>query len=199
MPSMLAVRMAGFITQASGALPPAPAVADLRALATKYRALADLRSRRDGDGAPATKHELRALADEFPGCLRELDTLGEAEIARRARACDAAAAGAATQPWLSWIWCYHCMLRAALALKRGAPDRKPLSAARLKAHAEALSRSTGLALTPAFAAAVLHPPRGRLGSTIVRAVAELFAVPAPMVTAALMPSRRPGPSQPTIS
>jgi hypothetical protein len=45
----------------------------------------------------------------------------------------------------------------------------------------------------------MHPPRGRLGSTIVQAVAELFAVSAPMVTAVLIPARRPAPSQPSIS
>ena len=58
----------------------------LDAMARKYRALVALRARRDGGGAAATRDELRALAAEFPGCLRELDTLGPEELGRRAAA-----------------------------------------------------------------------------------------------------------------
>ena len=58
--------------------------AALRALARKYERLASWRARRDGGGPAATRDELRALAAEFPGCLRELDPLGAAELGRRA-------------------------------------------------------------------------------------------------------------------
>ena len=60
-----------------------PPEAVLRALARKYQRLAGWRGQRDG-GSSATRDELRALAAEFPGCLRELDTLGAEELARRA-------------------------------------------------------------------------------------------------------------------
>ena len=49
-----------------------PPEATLRALARKYLRLAAWRGQRDG-GSSATRDELRALAAEFPGCLRELD------------------------------------------------------------------------------------------------------------------------------
>jgi hypothetical protein len=92
------------------------------ALARKYRALAALRARRDSDGAPATREELRALAAEFPGCLRELDTLGAAELARRAAAC----ARGAHEPWMDWIAAYHDEVRRALATRAaGARVRAP--------------------------------------------------------------------------
>jgi hypothetical protein len=55
--------------------PPEADLPDLRALARKYERLAGWRGQRDG-GSSATRDELRALAAEFPGCLRELDTLG---------------------------------------------------------------------------------------------------------------------------
>ena len=87
------------------------------ALARKYRALAALRARRDGDGAPATRDELRVLAAEFPGCIRELDTLGAAELTRRATAC----AGGAHEPWMDWIAAYHDEVRRALAARATAP------------------------------------------------------------------------------
>jgi hypothetical protein len=91
----------------------------LDALARKYRALAALRARRDGGGEPATRGELRALAREFPGCLRELDTLGRPELARRAMAAAAAAAGGAREPWMDWIASYHALMSEALAARAG--------------------------------------------------------------------------------
>jgi hypothetical protein len=79
--------------------------------------LAALRVRRDEGGAPATREELRALAAEFPGCLRELDTLGPGELARRATTAAAAAAGGAREPWMDWIAAYHTMMADALAAR----------------------------------------------------------------------------------
>ena len=72
--------MTGTRDASSGATAATPDRLD--AIARKYRALVALRARRDGGGAPATRDELRALATEFPGCLRELDTLGPGERAR---------------------------------------------------------------------------------------------------------------------
>jgi hypothetical protein len=89
----------------------------LAALARKYGALLALRGRRDGGGAPATRQELRVLAGEFPGCLRELDTLGRDELARRAAAVAAAAAGGPREPWMDWIASYHALMAEALAAR----------------------------------------------------------------------------------
>ena len=99
----------------------------LAALARKYAALVALRARRDGGGAAATREELRALAAEFPGCLRELDTLGVKELARRAEAAATAASGGAREPWMDWIAAYHALMSDALGARaRGetvdAPD-----------------------------------------------------------------------------
>src|SRR3954470_18696341 len=95
----------------------APAPETLDALAGKYRALLALRTRRDQGGAPATRAELRALAARFPGCLRELDTLGGDELARRAAAATAAAAGGTCEPWMDWIAAYHALMSDALAAR----------------------------------------------------------------------------------
>jgi hypothetical protein len=48
-------------------------------------------------------------------------------------------------------------------------------------------------LDPAFAAAVLAPPGGRVGVVVLRALAARFGVPAPTIAAALFPTRRPSP------
>jgi len=151
--------------------------ATLADLARKYGALAALRSRRDGGGPAATRDELRALATEFPGCLRELDTLGAAEIARRAAACAGAAAGAPSEPWMAWIAAYHALVTRALGARAGRADRT----------------ARGSAAADAFEAAALVPPEGRVNVVVLREIGARFGVPAEAVAAALFPVRRTSP------
>lgn len=141
----------------------------IEALARKYRRLADLRGRRDGDGSgpAATRAELRALAAEFPGALRELDTLGAPELRRRADACAAAAAGQPAEPWMLWIDRFHELMRRAL---------------------QARARGAG---ADAFERDALAPPDGRMLPLVLSEVAAAFGEPLDRVAAALFPSRRP--------
>jgi hypothetical protein len=144
---------------------------DAAALARKYQALVALRGRRDSGGAPAGRDELRALAAEFPGCLRELDTLGGAELSRRAAAAAAAAAGGAREPWMAWIAAYHALMTEALAARaRGAAGER-----------DELAR------------AALDPPEGRLNVVVLRALGERFGVAAATIADTLFPPRRPSP------
>lgn len=166
---------------------------DLRALARKYRALARLRRRKDGGDDRTTRATLRALAREFPGCLRELDTLGPTEIARRARAAAAAATGRGKRaPWMAWIAAYHRLMRAALNVKRATGRRRGAGD-----DAEGLAREAGadagVAIDAAFVALVARPPGGRVGPVVLREIGRRFAVPAADVAAALFPLRRPSP------
>jgi hypothetical protein len=158
---------------------PAFEAADLRALARKYQALARLRTRRDEGGTPATRAELRALAAEFPGCLRELDTLGPAEIARRAALCTEAAAGAGAgpepEPWMAWIAGYHRLMAKAFAARARPGGRRP-------------RRGDDL-----FVRAALAPTGGRLNVVVLRTLAAEFDVPATTIAHALFPVRRPSP------
>ena len=100
----------------------APTREVLDGLADKYRALLALRTRRDEGGAPATRAELRALAARFPGCLRELDTLGRDELGRRVAAAAAAAMDGTREPWMDWIAAYHALLSDALAARARGED-----------------------------------------------------------------------------
>jgi hypothetical protein len=97
---------------------PALAADDLARLARKYATLTALRQRRDGTDLLPARETLRALAQEFPGCLRELDTLGLPELRRRAEVTAAALDGAPQEPWMAWILAFHARLAAALAEKR---------------------------------------------------------------------------------
>ena len=171
---------------ADAAAPVGPA-----ALARKYAALVELRRRRDAGGDPSGGGALRALAAEFPGCLRELDTLGLAELERRARAATAAVVGGSPPPWMDWIDGYHALMRAALALR--APERGRAAGADSRALAAREARGRGEAPGGLFEAEVLAPPRGRMGVVVMRALAARFGVPAATIAAALFPLRRPSP------
>src|SRR4051812_35137956 len=74
-----------------------------------------LELRHELQGAPdaAMRARLKQLAKEFPGALRELDTLPTDEIERRM-------AARADEPWVRWMCRFHTLMRAALQLRRGA-------------------------------------------------------------------------------
>lgn len=140
-------------------------------LARKYAALAALRGRRDGQGPPATRGELRELAAEFPGCLRELDTLGPDELARRARVVAGVAGGAAPEPWMHWIAAYHEAMRQVLVARaHGAAGQ-----------GSKVGRTAG--------------SEGRLNVVILRRLALHFGVPAETIAHTLFPVRRASPYQ----
>lgn len=171
--------------------PPSPAAADLVELARKYDTLAELRGRRDG-GELASRETLRELAARHPGCLRELDTLGGAELARRARAAQEAADGGAREPWMSWVWAYHGVMRAALDLKRTLGRGRPRPA-QLPALAARAREVAGLPLLESFVDAVVTPPQRRLGVAVLRLLGELYGQPPAAISATLFPARRPAP------
>jgi len=172
--------------------PPCPDAADLLELAEKYQALAGLRAQRDGSTTQASRATLRALADRHPGCLRELDTLGPVEIDRRAQAARAAAAGGPREPWMAWIWAYHRLMRATLAVKRAIGRGQP-RADELQALVNEARRIAGFALDTGFVLAVASPPQRRIGVVVLHLLAELFATPAAAIAQNLFPPRRPSP------
>ena len=158
--------MTGTRDASSGATATTPDRLD--AIARKYRALVALRARRDGGGAPATRDELRVLATEFPGCLRELDTLGPGELGRRAAAAAAAAAGGAREPWMEWIVGYHALMSEALAVR-----------------AQGAAGAAGD--RDALAASALAPPEGRLNVMVLRELGARFGVAAATIAETLFP------------
>jgi len=174
--------------------PPSPGADDLRELAQKYRQLAELRARRDrGAKAEAElRHRLRGLSARAPGCLRELDTLGGSELERRAAAAEQAARGGPREPWMAWIWAYHCLMRAALALKRQVGSRPP-AAPRARALAAEASALAGFAVDGAFVRAVARPPHGRVGVLVLQRLGVLYGAAPAAIAAALFPVRRPSP------
>lgn len=170
----------------------APDSAALEALSRKYRALCALRGQRDDSGERATRETLRELSREFPGSLRELDTLGAEELARRAEATARAAKGGPSEPWMAWIDAYHALMRATLFIKEhlSGNDLPDETAREL---AESASWLSGSALDAAFVHAVAAPPEGRIGIVVLREVARLFDHPTETIARTLFPVRRPSP------
>jgi hypothetical protein len=201
-------------------------VNDRAALLRKYRLLASWRLARDEDDhstevGRANRAALKALAEEFPGALRELDLLGLPEIKRRIgrltppglrrgqRAAKRAgqnwlserAASRLTDNqdlksdrWIAWILAYHSLMRAALVTKRTLGRARPSPTA-VDQLAKTATTIAGVRLDESFVHDVARPPGGRLAIVVLRAVARRFDVSPVRVSATLFPPRRPAPYQ----
>ncbi len=164
------------------------APAELHELAAKYRRLSELRAERDAGHTTATLAGLRQLATLYPGCLRELDTLGADELRRRIDSAEAAARGQSAETWMAWILVYHRVLRAALWLK--GPDGRFTPLDEQLARARRIANET---LLPAFVRDAARPPQGRLGVVVLAVLAERFRTPPRTIAQTLFPLRRPSP------
>ncbi|HEY3593247.1 MAG TPA: hypothetical protein VGL13_05215 [Polyangiaceae bacterium] len=163
----------------------------LRALSRKYRTLGEWRRTRERDGGLAEPAALRALAREFPGALRELDTLPLDEIERRVEALERAAAAAATERWMEWMHGYHVTMRAALFVKARVARRASDEVDAIELAALASERS-GIAVDESFVRAVAAPPAGRLNRAVFERLGAAFGVSPDEIWETLFPSRRPG-------
>ncbi|HMI87358.1 MAG TPA: hypothetical protein VK550_24890 [Polyangiaceae bacterium] len=172
---------------------------ELTCLARKYDALADLRDRREQGAGVAPRAELRALAREFPGALRELDTLPRAEIERRRASLREALLGDAPAPWMTWMVAYHATMRAALFVKarlaraRDVPTDRAASALpreTARAIAEDAARHSALPIDEAFVQAVARPPARRVNAAVFERLGRELGVPADEMWQALFPTRR---------
>ena len=140
----------------------------------------------------AERGTLRALAKEFPGALRELDTLALAEIARRRRALSRAARGGAIESWMAWMVAYHATMRAALVIKVKLGKSRPISDATMRAVITDAARRTGVHADRSLVRSVARPPQGRLNVVVFERLGQKFALPADEIWQALFPARRAG-------
>lgn len=132
----------------------------------------------------------RALAAEFPGCLNELDTLPLETLDARAASLAGAAAGGPVEPWMEWLWGYHALLRAALALKPRVARGPELDLARAERLAREASASAGVTVDSAFVRAVADPPGGRLVTVVLAHLEQLHGCPAATIKRTLFAHSR---------
>ena len=150
-----------------------------------------MRRDRQRHGSIAARSELRALAREFPGSLRELDTLPLHEIDRRAAVLiDAARGIAAVEAWMIWMNAYHASMRAALFVKARVARAPALSDDVARAVAETASAHLGQAIDTAFVRTVASPPRGKLNAVVFERLGLEFGVAPELVGQTLFVSRR---------
>lgn len=151
------------------------------AMTRKYDALIALReAHARGDEAPA-REVLRALAEEFPGALRELDALSLDAL--RARRDDAARDE--PPPWVAWMHAYHRLMRATLWVKRAQRGRDVSDELAREASARA-----DITLDADYLRAVRRPPHGRLGALVFQRLGAAYAVAPEAMWQVLFPHPR---------
>jgi hypothetical protein len=187
----------------------APTIEELAALVRKYDVLADLRRKRDAGEGVAARAELFGLAREFPGALRELDTLPREEIERRRVELRGVLAGGSPEPWVAWLTAYHATMRAALYVKgRLARTRRATGTApsltssekimkfadfsddAVRQIAEDAAHHSGVPVDSDFVRAVASPPARRINAAVFERLGRELGVPADALWQALFPTRR---------
>jgi hypothetical protein len=172
--------------EAAATPPPTSRIVETMATAAtellcKYEAIHRLRSAPAGPtGSAPPRAELRALADRYPGALRELDELTMVEIERRLGHLRALVTGrsSAAEAWVGPLWLFHRRLRGALAAKRWLRGRRHVSSidrAALEARGE-LGGGEARAWA-AHLAELARPPTGRVTDVVFEHVAAELNLP----------------------
>jgi hypothetical protein len=166
--------------------PPTPQV--LYALVNKYERM--LRLRTEPTEAPPTA-ELRSLARQFPGSLRELDRLPLETLRARLRALEAVvSAEAPLEPWMQMQVSYHGYMRATLRIKRWSrhwPSEPAAAFVLLTAKYAPAEDEPPLSFFDAeLLACIRKPPGGRLNPLVLEAVARLHGTTPQVVSDALV-------------
>jgi hypothetical protein len=154
---------------------------ELRALRDKYERMLSLRTaharaREDASFVePDPRPAMARLADEYPGSLREIDTLPLEVIAARIDSLkNAERHPSRAEPWMIAQSAFHRVARAALVTKRWLAGRKEITPAVRAAFAKFARGSTlgeDLELFAHELERVASPPRGRLMDVVHAKVA----------------------------
>jgi hypothetical protein len=180
------------------------AVCDLQ---DKYRRLEALAreppATAPGPYAQGRKRRKRALAERFPGALRELDRLPASALRARSDALErylegllsaARTAGWSAPPpdlrWITWSVELHALTRALLKVKRIGRTSPPARVRALLAEDPDLGLPTEI-FTDDLIAEALTPPRGRILDLVYRVLAARHGVPASEIREALFPPIEP--------
>lgn len=122
----------------------------------------------EADDAPA---RMRALAERFPGALREIDRLPMPEIELRI-----AQLRAGERPgWARTLVAYHGWMRVALRIKRARPrdaDARVVREWLATVHRPAADEPSLEDLDDAAVIAILRPPEGRLSRWVLGRIAR---------------------------
>ncbi len=175
--------------------PSREALADLR---KKYEELLRLRLE-DAAAASGGRHhdpspEMAAVAERFPGALREIDELSLESIeARIAELAAAEADPSHARPWMIALHLFHMLARGALATKRWLGGRKHVDDELVQAFAHAIPSlpfAEEAAMWKDDLARIARPPRGRVTELVYARVAVEMRMPASEVRILVFGPRR---------
>jgi len=168
-----------------------PSRSDLLALARKYRALSELRRAQYRAARADVLGSLRRLAEEFPGSLRELDSLPLEEIEQRVELLETAARIGIPERWMEWMYAYHLTMRAALGVKRRLAGRRAIDEVTALEIAGDVAVESGYRCDMEFVLSVASPPRGRINVLVFQRLGSMFGTDARTLHLTLFPERRP--------
>lgn len=132
---------------------------DIIALRTKYEHLLQLRLEHECDPNRCSREAMQRLALEYPGALRELDTLPTEEIKSRITLLQRVIEKREDAPqWVLYFIRYHHHMRIALRIKRALADGNVIDA-----------------IDPDLRNQVHRPPQGRLNRLVFQKLAAEFS------------------------
>lgn len=146
-------------------------------LLEKYREIRRLRTAPTEVAAP--REALVALAQRFPGALRELDAMPLETIERRIAELERAIAKDQAAPWMEAQALFHPLARGALAAKAWLGGRRAITADDEASFAKAFPEGDDAHPWKDHLAEIASPPRGRITDLVCAHVAaELQEDPA---------------------
>lgn len=166
----------------------------LAALRDKYRRMLEMRRMHDTGVEEDPRAEMRALAQQFPGALREIDELPLDVIAQRIEQLSAVVdQQAPLSSWMVWMVEYHGHWRAALRIRRMGLPRVDVDVALQQlqhSYVAAHDEPPLAAFDTETLLAVLKPANGRLNPWVLSRIAEAHGVATSDVYAQLFPAGR---------
>ncbi len=165
-----------------------PGTNELLALARKYRTLAALRRARACGGPVAPRTVLRALAHEFPGALRELETATLDDLDARAARLEAVARdGEPAASWMTLVCDYHAWMRIALDVKLRLRTLRALNSEHADSVAREMTARAAREVDAAFVVQVASPPGGRVRGVVIVRLAAIHGMTEEAVRAVVLP------------
>jgi hypothetical protein len=154
--------------------------AELAELKWKYEEMLRLRLEDSAHPGGDPRREMAALAERFPGSLRELDELPlEAIVARIDALSRCVDSGQAMAPWMPASVRFHQLMRGALVAKKWIGARRSIDSALARVFRDGLEGSPSGKDALAWADdldRVAHPPQGKLTALVFARLADELGV-----------------------
>jgi hypothetical protein len=169
---------------------------DLSALRRKYQEIIRLREQALLEPTRDPRREMVALADEFPGALREADELPMEELHQRLGALTAAESGAGSIAlWMTAMTRFHALTRGALCAKKWLAGRKTVDDRLVRAFQDAMGTVGYAADAEAWRndlARLASPPNGRVTELVFERMSTELGLTTEQVRLLVFAPRRRG-------